>query len=364
MNNRILFFIKTPPPLTGATLMNQVVNKSLLLRNNFEIKAIEISYVKNANELGGFSILKIGLFAKYLFKLLNELISFRPGLIYFQLSPLGTAFIRDFIYVLFMKMFKTKIVFHVYGKGIEQKAQKSIYRRLYKIAFNNQHLICLSDLLVYDIKSVYTSKPYIVPNAIEISNYLANHQNTIPKIIFVSNLFKSKGVFILLDALNLLNIKQVNFEANIVGKEGDISFATLKMKIGEYNLSKRVIISGYLDKEQKMQAFANSDLCVFPTLNDTWGLVILEAMQVGLPVIASDEGAIPEIIDDSKTGFVVEKNNAQILADKIEFLINNSETAINMGKEGRKKFLDKYSLPHFEENLRKVFSDILEKTNK
>ena len=235
---------------------------------------------------------------------------------------------------------------------------------MYKTAFKGQDLICLSDLLVYDIESVYKDKPYIVPNAIEITRHFAKYHNKLTKILFVSNLFKSKGIFVLLDALNLLNKKQKIFEANIVGKEGDVSFDTLQQRIDEYQLSKNVTILKHLDNEHKMLEYANSDIFVHPTLNETWGLVILEAMQVGLPVIATNEGAIPQIIDEGITGFVVEKENPQQLADKIEFLLNNPETRSNMGKEGRKKFLEKYTLLQFEENIKTVFTDILQKINK
>ena len=84
-------------------------------------------------------------------------------------------------------------------------------------------------------------------------------------------------------------------------------------------------------------------------------------MRAGLPVISTFEGAISEIIDDGKTGYLVKQRNINELAEKIAILIKDKELREKMGKAGRKKFLERYTLEKFEKNMVRVFDQILNK---
>jgi len=109
--------------------------------------------------------------------------------------------------------------------------------------------------------------------------------------------------------------------------------------------------------DKKIAEYSNSDIFVFPTYYKTeaFPLVILEAMQFGLPVISTFEAAIPSIIDDGVTGFLVTSRHPELLAKKIEILINDPGLAKKMGEAGREKFLKKYSMDIFEQNMLEIF---------
>lgn len=110
--------------------------------------------------------------------------------------------------------------------------------------------------------------------------------------------------------------------------------------------------------EEKNEEYAKSDIFVLPTFypNECLPLVLLEAMQQGLPCISTNEGGIASIIDDGKTGFLVEKQNPVQLADKIERLLKDRELCMNMGKAGMEKFEQEFSLNKFEERIGYIFS--------
>lgn len=82
-------------------------------------------------------------------------------------------------------------------------------------------------------------------------------------------------------------------------------------------------------------------------------------MRAGLPVIATDEGAIPEIIIDGKTGYIVPKNDSKKLSEKIMELLENPEKARKMGETGRKRFEENYTIEVFEKNMIDVVNKIL-----
>jgi glycosyltransferase involved in cell wall biosynthesis len=74
-------------------------------------------------------------------------------------------------------------------------------------------------------------------------------------------------------------------------------------------------------------------------------------MRAGLPVVSTDEGGIPDIVEDGTTGFIVPKQDAEQLASRIEQLINDRELRSAMGIAGQKKFRENYVSGIFEEKM-------------
>lgn len=98
----------------------------------------------------------------------------------------------------------------------------------------------------------------------------------------------------------------------------------------------------------------NVDIFIFPTLNEAFGFVLLEAMEHALPCIATDEGGISDIVDEGETGFIVSKRHSEALANKIEYLLVHPEERMRMGKLGYKKFKNQFTVGKFEERLAEI----------
>lgn len=178
------------------------------------------------------------------------------------------------------------------------------------------------------------------------------------RMVFLSNLIESKGIFVLLNALHLLKEKGYNFICDIIGGEtSEITAPTLYRKIEEEELIDVVFYKGRMTGEDKNIELRNAHLLIHPTKEDCFPLVLLEAMQQGLPCISTSEGAIRDIIDDGVTGLICEKNSPQDLADKIEILLLNPEMRKNMGRAGREKYEREFTIERFEKRM----VDILKK---
>jgi glycosyltransferase involved in cell wall biosynthesis len=366
MRGKILLIIKTPPPITGVTTINEYILNNQTINARFDISSICINYAKKHTDLRKFSITKLLKFVSTGYKIGYRILIFRPQLIYFQISPLGKAFYRDFFYVLLIKIFRVKTIFHLHGKGIYESSNKSKFRKLlYRFAFHSEELICLSELLVSDISEVFKGIPYIVNNGIQSSVLSDSYKKlgTEVTILFLSNLYRFKGVLDFLEALRLLTYDRIDYKAIIVGEEGDISINEIEHRIVEYGLKRFVYCLGGKYNIEKMNILSESDILAYPTKEDAFPLVLLEAMQAGLPIVATKVGAIPEIIDDGETGFLIDKNSPSQLAQKIKILINDLDLRTEMGLKGKDKYLNKYTIDKFEENLAATFLDILEKQN-
>jgi glycosyltransferase involved in cell wall biosynthesis len=162
-----------------------------------------------------------------------------------------------------------------------------------------------------------------------------------------------KGVFVLLEACRILKAKRIFFECHFVGAWADVTEQSFQQEIKKANLEKCVFAHGPKYGHEKAQYLKNSDIFVFPSYyhNETFGLVNLEAMQYSLPVIATFEGAIPDVVVDGVTGFLVPQRSADKLAGRIQFLIEQPKLREQMGKEGRKRFEELFSLAKFESNF-------------
>jgi len=158
-----------------------------------------------------------------------------------------------------------------------------------------------------------------------------------------------------------LSYKNYNFKAKIVGAEADLTYENLKEYINRKKLSNLIDLCGPLYNEEKNNVYKSSHIFVFPTYYkiETFGSVIIEAMQYELPIISTNFGGISEIIDDGVEGFLVNTKSPTEIAEKLEILLNNKELRIKMSKQAREKFLKKFTFSIYEQNLSNIFDEIL-----
>jgi glycosyltransferase involved in cell wall biosynthesis len=234
---------------------------------------------------------------------------------------------------------------------------------LYRSFFKNTKVVLLSEKLYKDIEDFVDIKEvFICPNGIKNEIDTIDFRKETNKqsldLLFLSNLIESKGVFVLLNACKELLNKKIKFNCRFVGGEKDISKEMFQQKVNELGLEKNVFYLGKKFGDEKKDIFLNSDIFVFPTFyhNETFGLVNVEAMMYGIPVISTDEGGITDIVEDGVTGYIVNKEDSADLINKIIKLIDK-EKRISMGIKGRARFEEKFTLEIFEEKIANILDN-------
>ena len=161
-------------------------------------------------------------------------------------------------------------------------------------------------------------------------------------------------MFVLLNALKILADKGVSFYCDFVGGETkEIDNEKFTLEVNRRNLGRQVIYLGRKYGAEKERYFTDADIFVFPTYygNECFPLVLLEAMQYGLPCITTNEGGIPDMVQDGVNGIICERQNAESLAAAIEKLLLNPELRKQMGQKGFEIFKERFTLDKFESNL-------------
>lgn len=324
---------------------------------------INLTTAKNLQVIGKGGLKKLLKFLKLLGRIVENLKKLKPQLVYVTPNACGGAFYKDFVVVQLIKLMGYKVVVHYHNKGVATRQGKRLDDKLYRLFFKNIKVILLADALYQDVKKyVKREDVFICPNGIPSSlddAPIGERHNAVPRLLFLSNLLEAKGVYVLLDALKVLKERGYSFICDFVGGEtAEIDAKRFVEEVEKRELNKYAVYLGKKYGNEKNEEYAKSDIFVFPTFypNECFPLVLLEAMQQGLPCISTNEGGIASIIDDGKTGFLVEKQNPVQLADKIEVLLKDKKLREGMGIAGKEKFEQKFTLSKFEERIGYILS--------
>ncbi|EIJ39483.1 glycosyltransferase [Galbibacter orientalis DSM 19592] len=145
------------------------------------------------------------------------------------------------------------------------------------------------------------------------------------KLLYVGTIEKRKGLHLLIESIK--DIK-VPYKLNIIGKydSNDSYYLSLKKMIEDYKLSDKIIFHGRVSDEKLDSFYKSSSVFVFPSLHEGYGMVIVEAMQYGLPVVAFNNSAMPYLIENGVNGYLVNNKEefnqfiTKILVDKNELI--------------------------------------------
>lgn len=363
---KILFITPLPPPVHGSSMVSRYIKDSSLINKQFECHYVNLSTSRRMEEIGKHSYL---LYFKKAFRFLSSfallfknLLCNRYDLCYLAITCHGVGFLKDMPFVLLCKLFGRKVVIHQHNKGMSHDVDRWPYRWLLPLTYRGTTVILLSWHLYPDIERVVKrSQVMICPNGIPDTGTepSAQRHNVVPRILFLSNLIVSKGVYVLLDALKILKEQGYSFVCDFVGGETkEIDAATFAREVERRSLNEVAVYQGRKYGSEKDTYFNNADIFILPTFydNECLPLVILEAMQHKIPVISTDEGGIPDIIDDDTTGLIARRQDAADLASKLAKLLPDAELRQRMGEAGYEKYRRQFTLDAFENTFAAILS--------
>jgi glycosyltransferase involved in cell wall biosynthesis len=184
-----------------------------------------------------------------------------------------------------------------------------------------------------------------IPNGVDIERFdrqgVEKKNDQKIRFLFVGRLESEKGLKYLFHAVKLLQGRTKNFDVLLVGDGAQrkrLEILAQSLDIEEY-----VQFKGKVNMNSVTDIYRNSDVFVLPSIHEGFGIVNLEAMASGLPIIATNVGGVPEIIKDGENGLLVEPKDSKALA--------------KLGETGRKLVEEKYSWARVGIDIQRVYED-------
>jgi glycosyltransferase involved in cell wall biosynthesis len=215
----------------------------------------------------------------------------------------------------------------------------------------------------------------VIPHGIDLERYNPSQGDKVLRgnltreedfiILFVGRLRWHKGIDYLIRSFNILKEFQDNVHLCIVG-DGE-ERERLEDLVEKRGFNDYIHFLGYVPSSSLPSIYAESDLFILPSITsddrghsypetEAFGIVLLEAMASGVPVIASEVGGVPYVVDDGITGYLVEEKDYVDLARRILFLIRNTEVKEHMSRNAIRKMNRIYDWDKISEKYLKLFS--------
>jgi len=221
---------------------------------------------------------------------------------------------------------------------------------------------------------------------IDINHYVNKNgqtmtkKNDVKRLLFVGRVSPEKGLHVLLDAFQKVVERYPQAQLEIVGPQGSAPiefiaalsdddkvsnlasfyyrnfssrgyFSHLQRRVLSLKISSHVTFSGFVPYVHVINHYRNADVLVNPSLSESFGRSLIEAMACQVPVVATRVGGMAEIVEDGKTGILVEPGDAQELAEAIIRLFSDEGLRRSMGEAARKRAVELYSWEKIVENL-------------
>lgn len=279
----------------------------------------------------------------------------------------------------FLKIFDADIVFCHIGKSsaLTRKAIAKIKnKKIKQISVNHSDNVKRSigsDIVISVNKKIRqktielgqkSDKSFVISNAIEVGEFVEfNNEIDFSKkekivIGLIGRFDRTKGFDYVIKSLKLLNNK--SDKKFILKIAGDGYFKNeLEELVKSEKIEDDIQFCGWI--KDKNQFFSDVDIFCLPSLNETFGIVVLEAMKYKKPIIATNCDGPMEILENEIDGLIIDRNSdklSQNISDAVLKLVNNSNFANKMVKNSYQKLHDKYSYQALEKNIIKIIESL------
>ncbi len=237
----------------------------------------------------------------------------------------------------FGKLFGVPYIAILHGGDLPNRRLKK-YPRLSKFIFSNSKANVTPSIYLKVEFEKEGYKTLYIPNNIDINDYPFKERSKIePKILFVRSFAKIYNTKMAIRVLQRLLKKYPHAQLTMVGPDRDGSLEETKEYAKRLGVSDRVTFTGGLSKEEWIALAKDHDIFINTTNFDNLPVSIVEAMALGFPIVSTNVGGLPYLIDDGIDGLLVDKNDDEAMAQKIDELLNTPELVQKLSTNAREK---------------------------
>ncbi len=256
------------------------------------------------------------------------------------------------------------------NRGVHSNLQKYIHEVEWMMTYEAWRVICCSHYMADELKRIFSvpaDKMDIVPNGVErppapdeefARQTRLRYARPEERLVFyVGRLVYEKGVHVLLDAVPrvLADLPQTRF---VISGEGYYA-GVLREKASAMGLARAVTFAGHVSDHERDALYAAADVAVFPSLYEPFGIVALEGMARGVPVVVSDTGGLAEVVQHDQTGIKVYAGSAESLAWGIKRVLGDAWLRDFISRRGREEALTRFGWDAVAASTRPVYQRVV-----
>ena len=246
-------------------------------------------------------------------------------------------FYFTYVAALLCGVFKLRFIPILHGGNLPERLERS--PRMSQRIFNHSLInVSPSGYLNYEFKRHGYENVVTIPNNIFIDDYPFKIRSLFrPRLLWVRSFDKTYNCEMAVDVLHLLLQKYPDAELCMVGPDKDGSQQSVKALAEQYGISDHLKMMGKLSKPEWHKLSEDYDIFISTTNFDNTPVSVIEAMALGLPVVSTNVGGVPFLIDDGKDGLLCEKGNAEDMVRRIVHLISMPNNSVDICSNARKK---------------------------
>jgi glycosyltransferase involved in cell wall biosynthesis len=222
--------------------------------------------------------------------------------------------------------------------------RSKIWRQIERYGLAKQSaIVSITPYVNDEIASRTRAQIYDIENAIADRYFKLEHQEEPGRIFYAGWINPRKNLVALVYAVAELKRRGVSVKLYAAGEASDPEYHQLVLKtIDELDVSEEVILLGRVGQDEIMSQLSKASVFVLPSLQENAPMAIAEAMAVGVPVISSNVCGMPYMIEEGKTGYLVEPNDSKTYADRIADLVSNDEQRLAFSKAAKSEARRRY----------------------
>jgi glycosyltransferase involved in cell wall biosynthesis len=333
------------------------------LKEDFEFVPFNIFRKYGKSKVSRLNIINIYYFIKQYFTLIALVIRHKPFIFHYPMNS-GWSLEKSLFFLNTAKLFGAKKVLgHLHGGAFNVFMDNlgSARKKVALMLFSNVDTVIVASRFwkEYLLKIGIKTPAEIVNNPID-SKFVARI-NEMPKksrndrFLFIGALGKRKGVY---DIIASSKKGEVDFKVDLIGAEdraNDLKRIKGLIDKNQLGMSINLIISEKLDLDDKAKYFTENQVFLFPTYNENFPLVIIEAACAGIPIISTPVGALPEFFSHMENIYFVEPGNVDEIEEAIKFMQSNPFERERLGRAARNTYETKLSGEIVMNQLKRVY---------
>lgn len=364
---RVLVVGQTPPPFGGQAMMVEA-----LLQGRYrqvDLHHVRLRYSDDMDSVGKFAFRKVFVLFTTILEVWAARFRHRTPVLYYPPSgPNMVPVLRDIIFLCAVRPFFKWTVFHYHAGGVSGFAAQLpwLVQPFFRLAYQRADLaIRTAPQNPEDGRLLKARRDRVVPNGIPDMRGTVVEKVAAPGaplvILFTGVLIPSKGVRVLLEAFRQVEAQVPDVKLQLMGRWGDAAFQEeCEAFLRNHGLVQKVEFLGVMRGQSKLEQFAGCDIFCFPSHfeAESFGLVLLEAMQFAKPVVSTRWRGIPSVVQNGGNGFLVPVEDPAALAEKVLALVRDGALRGRMGEEGRRIFAANFTLERFRQNMEEAILEV------